>query len=202
MFPSTKEGLAVILNGQFPKPTGEELYQRFMKGDTSAFETLVSLYEPTLSLFINSIVHDHHEAKHLTIETFAKLAAGSGQFLKKSSLKTYLFAIGKNLAIKYSKMRGREAHLSFEESISALFDENQTPERVTEREESRRLIHESMKGLKDDYRVVLELLYFDDMSYIEAGRVMKKSAKQISDLAYRAKTSLKKKLEGEGLTDV
>jgi DNA-directed RNA polymerase specialized sigma24 family protein len=42
---------------------------------------------------------------------------------------------------------------------------------------------------------VLLLLYFEDMSYREAGKAMNKSEKQIKHLAFRAKKALKKKLE-------
>jgi len=38
------------------------------------------------------------------------------------------------------------------------------------------------------------------MSYIEAGQAMGKSKKQITNLAYRAKTALKSKLEYSGYT--
>ena len=185
-----------------PELTGEELYRRFLDGDKDAFQELVDLYGHELSLFLYGIVHDRHEAKHLSIETFAQLAASGGRFSKKSSLKTYLFTIGKNLAAKHVKMRGREAHISFEEIAGTLLDKTETPEQSMEKEENRRLIGEAIRAMNDDYRVVIELLYFDDMSYLEAGRVMKKSVKQIGDLAYRAKASLKKRLKSEGLTHV
>jgi len=174
--------------------SGEDLYLRFLDGDTGAFEELVALYESELYSFINGIVNDYHEAKHLMIESFAVLALKSGQFAGKSSLKTYLFAIGKNLALQYLKKRGKEQHISYEDIIE-LIDENETPEQFIEREENRLYLKKAMQALSEDYRVVLILLYFEDMSYAEAGRVMKKNIKQISNLAYRAKISLKQKLE-------
>jgi len=194
--------VTVIPKHHMPELTGEELYRRFLDGDKDAFQELVDLYGHELSLFLYGIVHDRHEAKHLSIETFAQLAASGGRFSKKSSLKTYLFTIGKNLAAKHVKMRGREAHISFEEIAGTLLDKTETPEQSMEKEENRRLIGEAIRAMNDDYRVVIELLYFDDMSYLEAGRVMKKSVKQIGDLAYRAKASLKKRLKSEGLTHV
>ena len=194
--------MAVISKHHVPELTGEELYRRFLDGDKDAFQKLVDLYGHELSLFLHGIVHDRHEAKHLMIETFAQLAVSGGRFSEKASLKTYLFTIGKNLAAKYVKRRGREAHISYEEVVGTLLDKTETPEQSMEKEENRRLIGEAIRTLKDDYRVVIALLYFDDMSYLEAGRIMKKSVRQIGDLAYRAKASLKKKLKDEGLTHV
>ena len=178
--------------------SGEELYSRFLAGDKYAFESLVALYEDELALFINGIVHDYHEAKHLTIEAFAKLALKGKQFSGESSIKTYLFAIGKNLAVRYAKMRSHETHISYEDIFEFVGDESETPEGIIEKEESKRLINEAIGELKEDYRVVLTFLYFEDMSYIQAGRVMGKTERQIEGLARRAKASLKKKLESGG----
>ena len=182
--------------------SGEELYRRFLEGDKGAFDELVELYENELSYFIHGIVHDYHEAKHLMIETFAQLVISGGKFAGKSSLKTYIFTIGKNLAFRYRKMRASEQHLSYEDAIEVLVDDEDTPEHYMEREENKHYLHEAIKDLKEEYREVLELLYFEDMSYLEAARVMDKSEKQISNLAYRAKAALKKRLENVGFTYV
>ena len=39
--------------------------------------------------------------------------------------------------------------------------------------------------------VVIHLIYFEDLSYDEAGKVMKKSRKQVDNLLYRAKKELR-----------
>ena len=178
--------------------TGEELFRRYLAGDDDAFETLVSLYDDELFHFINRILNDFHEAKHLAIEAFARLAVGGKKFANESSLKTYLFTIGKNLAARYMKKRWREQHISIEEIVELLIDDDDTPESYMEREENRRLLREAMYDLKDDHRVILILLYFEDMSYIQAGNAMGKSEKQIKQLAHRAKAALKKKLLSGG----
>ena len=179
--------------------TGEELYGRFLSGDESAFDGLVALYEDELFRFINNIVNDFHESKHLMIEAFARLAASGGKFSHKSTLKTYLFAIGKNLALRYIKMRKRETHISYEEVIETIIGEGEDPYDRFNREETARSLHEAMKTLKSDHRAVLILLYFEDMSYLQAGQAMKKSETQIRGLAHRVKTALKKILENKGL---
>ena len=177
--------------------TGEELYRRYKAGDTDVFEKLVDLYKDDLSSFIYGIVHDYHESKQLTVETFARLAVNNN-FAGRSSLKTYLFAIAKNLAIRYLKMRKSKQYISYEEITDVLIDEADSVINIVERDDDRRYVQDAMKDLKDEYSTVLYLLYFEDMSYIQAGKVMNRSVKQITDLAYRAKLALKKKLESGG----
>ena len=63
-----------------------------------------------------------------------------------------------------------------------------------------RHVREAMKKIKDDYSTVIHLIYFEGMSYEEVGKVMRKSNKQIKNLAYRARNSLKEVLEKEGFS--
>ena len=51
-----------------------------------------------------------------------------------------------------------------------------------------------------DYREVLYLTYFEDMSYAQAAEVTEKTVKQITNMVYRGKESLRKPLEREGIT--
>ena len=174
--------------------TGEVLFRRFREG-MDAFDLIVSLYEDELSRYIYGIIKDSHETKHLTIEAFGQLATSGKKFAGKSTLKTYLFTIGKNLALRHMKARQKHDHISYDEIAEALCDDNETPHGYLEREESKQQLHEAMSELTEDHRTVLRLLYFDGLSYREAGREMGKSEKQISLLAYRAKVALKKRLE-------
>ena len=176
------------------------MYRRFLKGDNGAFEDFVIMYEDELSRYIYSIIRDYHETEHLTIETFSQLFLNKKKFDGKSSIKTYLFAIGKNLSYQLLKKRGREQHFPVEEAIQIPADEDETPYSFLEKEENKLHLQETMQELKEEYRAVLILLYFEDMSYIQAGRAMNKSENQIKNLAHRAKAALKKKLADKGYT--
>ena len=46
-------------------------------------------------------------------------------------------------------------------------------------------------ALSDDMSVVIHLIYFEDLSYDEAAKVMKKNRKQVDNLLYRAKKELR-----------
>ena len=174
---------------------GEEFFQRFRQGDESAFTDLVELYEDELFFFINGMVHDIHESKHIMIDAFASLALDGGKFAGRSSVKTYLFTIAKNLALKHMKMRKKDQHIAFETIVGVVPDYSGEPEKMFVDTENRRLVHEAMMELKEEYRVVLVLLYFEDMSHMEVGRVLNKNVNQINVLAYRAKAALKKQLQ-------
>ena len=60
------------------------------------------------------------------------------------------------------------------------------------------LIHQALKALKAEYAQILYLIYFEELSNSEAAEIVGKSPKQISDLIYCAKKSLKAELERRG----
>jgi len=175
--------------------TGEQLYNRFKDGDNAAFEELVSLYEDEMSRYIYGIVRDKHETEHLVIDTFTQLVLNKKDFEGKSTLKTYLFGIAKNLTMQHIKKRKKEKHVSFEEIAEIDVSGGVTFQTVIEKEADSMRVVNAMRELKDEYHVILTLLYYEDMSYKEVAQAMNKSEKQIKDLAYRAKTALKKKLD-------
>ena len=61
-------------------------------------------------------------------------------------------------------------------------------------------LYNAMKNLSFEYRQVLFLVYFENLSNTQVSVVMKKSNRQIENLLYRAKNALKKHLEKEGYT--
>ena len=177
---------------------GEELYRWFLDGDENAFEELIGLYRESLTLYINDFVKDIYEAEELMIDVFARLDEERG-FKGRSSLKTYLFAIARHLALRHAKKRGRRDHAPIEELANILSGGGDgSPEADYLRGERGEQLHEAIQKLKPEYGEVLRLLYFENMSYAEAAGIMNKTIKQIDNLTYNAKISLKAILEGEG----
>ena len=56
-------------------------------------------------------------------------------------------------------------------------------------------MHNAIRKLKKEYAQVLYLIYLEELTNPEAGKVMGKSARQVSDLIYRAKQALRAELE-------
>lgn len=175
---------------------GANSYNRFMKGDESGLSEIVEQYSDGLLLFINSFVNDYYAAEDLMEDTFAELLVRRHNFRRESLFKTYLYKIGRNKALNYLKKQSKIkilCHITDNQTA----DENSQIEADLIHGERNRLLHRAINKLKVDYRQILYLLYFEDMSYYDAGYVMKKSTKQIKNLAYRAKQALKRQLEKE-----
>ena len=177
---------------------GDRLYRRFLDGDVNALAELTELYRESLTQFITGFIGNTGDTEELMLEAFTRVLSDKGNFKWQSSFKTYLFSIGRILALLYLKERKQEDFISVDADIADRG--GISPETDYLDGERKRQLHEAMQKLKPEHRNVLYLLYFEGMSYAEAGTVMNKGKRQIEGLAYRARASLKKKLESEGFT--
>ena len=80
----------------------EILYSRYLeKRDSDDLRELLERHRESLTLFIFGFVHDMDDAEELMLNAFAVAASGTSRFSGRSSFKTWLFAIGRNLARKH-----------------------------------------------------------------------------------------------------
>ena len=174
---------------------GESSYRRFLNGDERAFSEIIEMHKDNLIFFINRYVRNVAVAEELAEDVFAELLIHKRRYNFKTSLKTYIFTIGRNKAVSYIRKCVRHPECAYE------YTENESDRRSLEDEfiqrERERELHEAINKLNEDYRTVLHLIYFEEMSYAQAAKVMKKNTKQIENLVYRARISLKKELEKE-----
>ena len=111
------------------------------------------------------------------------------------SLKTYLFTIGKSRALDWLRANRRRKTEQLPEHIA----DGHCPEEILIEDEEKRQLYAAISRLRGDYKTAIHLVYFEDLSYKEAGYVMTKSEKQIQNLIYRAKEALREDYRKEGL---
>lgn len=175
---------------------GASIYRRFLDGDENALEELIVIFRQPLTFFINGFVKDSAAAEDIMIDTFVELVRHKGQFKGESSLKTYLFKIGRNKALRHIEQRRSRSFIPLDEVDLFISDDFSLEDEMI-RKQRKTAIHNALKLLKSDYREVIYLLYFEDMSYESAAKILGKNKKQISNIAYRAKHELKEILEKE-----
>lgn len=171
---------------------GLEVYQRFLNGDEKALDELIVMYRTPLTSFINGFIKDIDTAESIMIDVFVDLIRHKN-FKGKSSLKTYLFAIGRNKALWHLKNNNHD-FVSLDDIENYIPDDEHLIDDLIA-EERRKMVHEAMDKLNPTYREVIYLIYFEEMSYKEVSLVLHKSLKQISNIVYRAKQSLKHQIE-------
>lgn len=170
---------------------GTAIYERFLQGEEQALDELVNLYRNSLTSFINGYIGDYDEAEDIMIDVFVDLIQKRKNFKGNSSFKTYLFSIGRNKAYKHMHGKSRQIFISIDEVADFLPSDDPSLENDIIRQIQNEELNKAIADLKSDYREVIYLMYFENLSYDEIAKVMKKSTKQMSNLAYRARQSLK-----------
>ena len=174
----------------------EIVYTRYLdSGDEDDLRLLLERHRESFTLFLYGYVHNLEDAEELMLDAFAAAASGTSRFSGRSSFKTWLYAIGRNLARK----RLRAGHLRMEELTG---EESPSSRPAAEEEllhsERQRQLYAAMEELPADYRQTLYLLFIEDMSCEEAAQVMRKTKKQVYNLSFRGRQSLKDILERMG----
>ena len=137
------------------------------------------------------------ETEDIVQDTFVKLAVKKPKFNEKCTFKTWLYTIARNSAYNYLKRHRSRFSEQSVDSYVLLSDGTDVEKQYLNSQQNIEL-HRAMKKLNTEYFQVLYLMYFENLDTGGIAKIMHKSKRQIGDLIYRAKKSLKSKLEKEG----
>ena len=171
-------------------------YRRFLDGDDNGFIDIIKDYKDGLILYLNNFTENIFIAEDLAEDTFVKIVTKKPRFSGKSSFKTWLYAIGRNIALDHLR-KNRVSETSYDE-VPELKEETETLEAQYIKKEDQIILHKAMGKLSPQYKHVLWLVYFENFSNQETAVVLKKSVRNVETLLYRAKQSLKSELNKEG----
>jgi len=176
--------------------TAEEAYAAYCAGDQSAFDQIMHEFRQGLIFFLRSYVKSYETAEDLAEDTFVELIIHQGRFRGQSSLKTFIYSVARHKAIDHIRREQRRPTVSLDEITHWQGDED-TPEEHYLAQERAQVIAKAIATLSEDYQEVLRLLYLERLSYDDISRIMRKSNKQIDNLAYRARNTLRTALGKE-----
>lgn len=176
---------------------GASSYRRFLDGDQSGFDELISAYRDSLIYFINGFLNNLDESEDVAEEAFMELIVHPHRYSFRSSFKTYLFSVARNKAA--DRVR-KEKKISPAQIDDMELEDLERIEKQIFKDENAVMLHKAMEKINPEYASLLRLLYFEEMTSEQAGKILKKSKRQIANLTYRAKNSLRHAMEEEGFS--
>ena len=176
----------------------EKLFERSLQGDDRPLRTLMERHGDALMLYLNGYVSDRDLAEELAEDTFVRLFTKKPKNKGGASFKTWLYTIGRNMALNYLKKKAKYPTVPIENTPELISDEAAVEDAYIKKEQ-KIAVHRAMRKLKPEYQQVLWLIYFEGLSNKEAAKVMKKSVRSTESILYRAKKSLRSQLEMEGI---
>jgi RNA polymerase sigma-70 factor (ECF subfamily) len=188
-----------VWKGANQMDNGASSYHRFLDGDDNGIVEIIREYKDGLILFLNRYVHNIHIAEELAEDTFVRIVTKKPRYVAKYSFKTWLYTIGRNIAINYIKHESKISDTGAED-LDRLSKDEETLEQSYLREEQKIMVHHALSKISSDYGTILYLKFFEDLTNEQIAKITKKNKRQIENLIYQAKQSLRAELEKEGFT--
>lgn len=172
----------------------QALVRRCLEGDRGAFEQLVDKYHKTVFNVAFRMLNDTDDAADVTQSVFLKAFENLATFNARFKFFSWLYKIAVNESLNY--LSRRRPHDQIDEGLPAV--DKSPDERYGDLERSER-IQEAMMEMGLDYRVVIVLNHFQDLSYREIAYVLDIPEKRVKSRLFSARQLLKDKLLGKDL---
>ena len=179
---------------------GEFYYREYINGNDRAFEEIVKSYYDGLVFFINRYVRSLSDAEDVANECFVYIAIHKKKFNFKTSLKTYLYTIGRSRALNFLRKNKRKEQVNLDDYANVLSCDTMLEDEFYKKEKYK-ILYNAISSLPNDMQNVVYLYYFENMSYEEIAKVTSKKFKQVDNMLYRAKKALKTILDKKEFPD-
>lgn len=171
-----------------------EQIQRAQEGKQSAFNFLLDHYWNQVYGFQLKRVGDEYEAEDIAIETFSKAFDKIKSFDTQYTFSTWLITISKNIQIDKSRRKNASIRAqttdASEEQVNRIVDQTPSPEDKLITEQNLAELLRFIKQLKPHYQDVINLRYFQEMSYNEIAETLEESLNNVKVRLLRARKLL------------
>ena len=151
----------------------EELVVMYAKGNNIAFDVLLNRYKSSVHSYIYYIVRDRDLTEDIFQETFVKviLTIKQGRYTENGKFKAWITRIAHNLIIDHFRQERNENTISNDEVEVDLFNDMRLCEKTVEDAMVETQVFSDVKKmveyLPDNQREVLEMRYYQNMSFKE-----------------------------------
>ncbi len=167
-------------------------------GNQKAYAELMSRYKDSIYFMLLKMVNNRDDADDLTIEAFGKAFKNIHQYTPDYAFSTWLFKIATNNCIDYIRKK-RKLMLSIDKGYEnengedvALEIKSDTigPEEKLMKKQKMETMREVVDTLKPRYRTLIELRYFQELSYEEIATNMDLPLGTVKAQLFRAREFL------------
>lgn len=167
-------------------------------GDQRAFADLMRMYREPIYLMLLKMTNDPTDADDLTIEAFGKAFSSLHLYTPTHAFSTWLFSIATNNCLDF--IRKKRLQTIYLDDIKTSVDDDVyeypipsdagNPEESFIHEQRVQILREVVNQLKPRYRKLVELRYFDELSYEEIADKMQMPLGTVKVQLFRARDLL------------
>lgn len=177
-----------------------EIIRDIKKGNVGLFSKVIDIYKNKVFALAYKFTNDYDEAQDLSQEIFIKIFNNISKFRFQCSLSTWIYKTATNKCIDHTRKKkvqisSLNEDFSHEDSLDIkLNSRKSTPEEIVISDEEQREVHKIIYKLPDNYKTVIIMYHFNEMSYKEISKALEISQKTVETRLYRARRLLKDEL--------
>jgi RNA polymerase sigma factor (sigma-70 family) len=166
--------------------------------DQQAYATLMKRYKKAVYFMILKMIRDTDDAEDLTMEAFAKAFKNLHKFKKDYTFSTWLFRIATNNTIDFIRKKKLKT-MSLNTSMSDdggnsvtidVEDDDNNPQDEYIRSQRIEMVRIFVDKLPAKYRKLVQLRYFDELSYEEIAQELDKPLGTVKAQLHRSRELL------------
>lgn len=196
-------GLDTRDSEHWSKLDDEILVKAHLGGDQNAFQVLFKKYREMVSRLVGSIVKQDSLVEDVVQDVFVLVFKNLPKFRGDSALKTWVYRIAVNEAVRRKNREKRwvllddpEKELQGSSSTIVILNKgSESPERFVIEGEKREMIDKALANLKPTHRMALTLYYLEDLDIKEISEILEIPEGSVKSRLYYARDALKKALE-------
>lgn len=171
--------------------------ERALGGDQDAFGQLMHRYAGAVYNLAYRMLGNPQDAEDAAQEIFLRAYARLERFDQTRRFSTWLLTVASNYCIDRLRRR-RFAWLTLDDVAFWLPSERPGPERNALARERQVVVQQALQRLPENYRLVIVLRYWHDLSYEEIAEVSGLTVSTIKTRLHRARNMLAETLGPEG----
>lgn len=162
--------------------TDEQAMYAVSRGDLDKAAILYERYKKSLLNFFLYRQSDRENARDLTQQVFLRMLRYRHTYREGASFRTWVLEIARNVFFDYLKQNPTHSDLADVPDMGESYDET---------EEQHQYLYHALARLPDQYREVLLLSRFQNMSYEEIGQTLGLSVPNVKVRVFRAMQKLR-----------
>jgi RNA polymerase sigma factor (sigma-70 family) len=173
--------------------------------DQQAFAALMKRYKKAVYFMILKMIRDADDAEDLTMEAFAKAFKNLHKFKKDYTFSTWLFRIATNNTIDFIRKKKLKT-MSLNTTMSDdsgnavnidVEDDDNNPQDEFIRSQRIEMVRFFVDKLPAKYRKLVQLRYFDELSYEEIAKELEKPLGTVKAQLHRSRELLYEIAQGK-----
>jgi RNA polymerase sigma factor (sigma-70 family) len=175
----------------------EEIIQRILKGEQSAFALMVEKYQNYVFTLVLRFTENREDAEEIAQDVFVKAYRSLADFRGDSKFSTWLFTIARTTCLSFLRKKKLDTQ-SIDNERTGIQLENRESDfhaNLVEQKSRHAMLYQAISMLSPDDSQVLNLFYKGDQTLEEIGKIMRLDSNTVKVKLHRARLRLKDKME-------